>query len=329
MPQPTVSAVHVDKLLTTIAIAYKQSLTNFIADQVFPIVPVEKQSDRILTFNKEYWLRIQAGPRAPGTESRGGGFTLDTTTTYFCDIHAFHMDVPLATFKNADIPDLERQVTEFVMYQLILEREVAWAKAFFDPTGKVEGVTFWNIWTPGTDFVAWNASNSDPIADIEKAKTEILKATGIMPNKLVLGPQAYQALRTHPKIQAQVVYAPTTATDVKGLVTPDLLAKLFDLDAVYVARGTYDTGVEGSSLSPSFIFGPHALLVYAPPKPGLLVPTGGYIFEWTGYNEGYSVSISVIDMPHLKATRYEGEMAYDAKLLGPDLGIFFQNVVTS
>lgn len=329
MPQPTTREVHFDTVLTNIAIAYKQDVKGFIADQVFPIVPVEKQSDRILKFSKEYWFKIQAGLRAPGTESRGGGFTIDQTDTYFCDIHAFHMDVPLATFKNSDIPDLERQVVEFVMHQLLLERELDWATRFFSDTGKTPGVDFWTVWTAGTDFVAWDQSNSDPIADIEKAKQTIQKATGFVPNKLILGPQAYAALRAHPKIQAQVVYAPTTAPDVKGLVTPELLAKLFDLEAVYVGKATYDTTPERGQANPDFLFGPHALLVYAPPRPGLLIPTGGYIFEWTGYNSGYSVGVSTIDMPHLKAVRYEGEMAYHAKILGPDLGIFFKNVVSS
>ena len=325
MPQPTVRDVHVDSLLTNIAVAYKQEVANLIADRVFPIVPVEKQSDKILKFTKDYWLRVQAGPRAPGTESRGGGFAIETTDTYFCDIHAFHYDVPLATFANADLPNLEQQVVEFVTWQLLLEREVAFATAFFDPTGKTPGVDFWNVKTAGTDFTAWDQANSDPIADIEKFKGEVQSLTGLVPNVLVLGPKAYQTLRLHPAIQAQVVYAPGRM-DVKGLVTPELLAQLFDLKAVYVGRQYYSTTPEGATLVTQPVFGNHALLVYVPDRPGLLVPASGYIFEWTGYNSGYSVAISTIEMPHLKAIRYEGEMAYALKILGPDLGILLKNV---
>lgn len=327
MPQPTVRDVHVDKLLTEISVAYKQSVEGLIADKVFPIVPVEKQSDKILKFSKEYWLRIQAGIRAPGTESRGGGFEIDTTDTYFADIHAFHVDAPWALFKNADIADLERQIVEFVTWQLLLERERDWAANFFDPTGKVEDVNFWTIWEPNVDFTPWKNPNSDPIDDILRAKNTILKRTGFLPNKMVIGPGVLQVLKTHPKIQSQVVYSPVSATDVKGLVTPELLAKLFDLDAVYVGMQPYDPGKEGAPFNPDFIFPNHVLLVYAPPRPGIFVPTGGYIFEWTGYNSGYAVGISVFDLEFLKATRYEGEMAYDCKILGPDLGILLRDVV--
>ena len=56
-----------------------------------------------------------------------------------------------------------------------------------------------------------------------------------------------------------------------------------------------------------------------------MIPTGGYIFEWTGYNSGYSVGVSSFYINHLKATRIEGEMAYDAKILAPDLGVFLKN----
>ena len=328
MPQPTTKEVHFDSVLTNVSIAYKQSVQNLIADRVFPVVPVEKQSDKILKFNKAYWLRIQAGLRAPGTESRGGGFTLDATSTYFADIHAFHMDAPWAMMKNSDFPDTERQIVEFVTWQLLLERERDWASNFFDPTGKTEDVDFWTIWDPGSEFVAWDQSNSDPIKDILAAKNTILKRTGFMPNKMVIGPGVLQALKSHTVIQSQVVYSPSAASDVKGLVTSELLAKLFDLDAVYVGLQPYDTGSEGSTLNPSFIFPNHVLLVYAPPRPGIFVPTGGYIFEWTGYNSGYAVGISAFDIESLKATRYEGETAYDCKLLGPDLGILLKNVIS-
>jgi len=324
MPQPTVREVHFDQVLTQIAVAYIQDVKKFIADRVFPVVEVEKQSDKVLMFSKEAWLRIQAGKRAPGAESPGGGFSIAGTTTYFCDIYAFHWDVPLALFKNADIPDLERQVVETVTYQLLLLREKTWVEKFFDATGKTPGVDFWNFSTPS---VKWDNEDSDPIADILEKKEYIESVTGISPNKIVMSQKVYNALRMHPKVQAQVVYAPT-APDVKGLVTPELLAKLFDVEEVLIGKVSYDTGKEGTPLTPQFMFPDNLLLVYAPPRPGLMVPTGGYIFAWTGYNSGYNVGISTIELPTHKAIRYEGEMAYDQKILAPDLGYLFTNVLS-
>jgi len=178
----------------------------------------------------------------------------------------------------------------------------------------------------GADYVWWTSDSSDPVEEILELCDEVAKNTGFRPNIMVLSPPAFRALKMHSKIQSQVVYTPTAKTDVKALVTPEMLADLFELDKVLVGYTAQATHAEGaSSTSYSFVFGDDALLVYAPPNPGLLIPTGGYIFEWTGYNSGYSVAVSSFYMDHLKATRIEGEMAYDAKIMAPDLGVFLKN----
>ncbi len=46
MPQPTREDVHVDAVLTNISIAFIQAAENFIASRVFPIIVVDKQSDK-------------------------------------------------------------------------------------------------------------------------------------------------------------------------------------------------------------------------------------------------------------------------------------------
>jgi len=326
MPQPTTRQVHVDTALTTIAIAYKQDLARLIADQVFPVVPVDKQSDKIMEFTREYWMRTAARTRAPGTESAGGGFEVETPHQYFCDIHAFHQDLPDAVTANSDIANLEQQVTQFVTWQLLLKRERDFVTNFFDDTGKTPGTDFWTHTETLSGSDVWNDSDATPIDDIEGAKETIAERTGFWPNVLVLGPRAYRALRVNSQIQSQIAYSPAAAPGVKGLITPDLLAQLFDVEKVVVGFTPEITSMEKADpASYSFLFSDNALLVYAPNAPGLLVPTGGYIFEWTGYNSGYSLGISEFYIDQLKSTRIEGEMSYDQKILGPDLGYFWKN----
>lgn len=326
MPGILPGSVHFDKVLTNISIAYMQDTKKFIADRVFPIVEVEKQSDKVLRYSREYWYRIQAGLRAPASESRGGGFEIGTLDTYFCNVHAFHIDVPLETFKNSDIPNLERQVTEAVTYQLLLDRELEWVRSYFDDTGKTPGVDFWTRRVGGTDFTKWSAPGGTPLTDIIRAIDDIERMTGFAPNTIVMGKETFRVLRENPQIQAQVVYAPGAAPDVRGLVTPELLAQLFGVSRVFIGSAAFDPGREGTPLAPRFMFEDNLLLVYVPERPGLLTPTGGYIFAWTGFNEGYYVGTSVIEIPTRKAFRYEGEMAYDTRILGPDLGVFFKDV---
>jgi uncharacterized membrane protein len=90
--QPTIQSAHVDAALTNLSIAYIQSQDVYIATKVFPIIPVDKQSDKYYIFNKNDWHRDEAKKRADNTESAGSGFTM-STDSYYADVWAFHKDV--------------------------------------------------------------------------------------------------------------------------------------------------------------------------------------------------------------------------------------------
>jgi hypothetical protein len=81
---PTAGDVHVNHFLSDLSVAYIQKQSSFIADKVFPVVPVEHQSDRYPVYNKDDWFRDEAQERAPGTESAGGGYEVDTKPTFYC-----------------------------------------------------------------------------------------------------------------------------------------------------------------------------------------------------------------------------------------------------
>ena len=67
MPNPTQSDLHVNVPLTNVSVAYMQDKAQFIADKVFPRVPVQKQSDLYWKYSKSDWRRTDAQKRAPGT----------------------------------------------------------------------------------------------------------------------------------------------------------------------------------------------------------------------------------------------------------------------
>ncbi len=68
MPSPTKSMFHIDGPLSDIAIGYMQDQKEYIADKVFPVVPVDKQSDKYFIFDKGPWMRNSVQIRAPGDE---------------------------------------------------------------------------------------------------------------------------------------------------------------------------------------------------------------------------------------------------------------------
>lgn len=324
MPQPTISDVHIDAILTNISVAYMQRAENMIADKVFPVVPVDKKSNKYFTYDKNDWFRDEAQRRAPGTESSGGGYNL-STDTYSADVFAFHKDVDDQTLANADTPlNPLREAAEFVTSRLLLRREIQFISDFMttgvwatDATGVAASPT-------GDEFVQWSDyTNSDPIEDIEEAKEDILSTTGYEANTLVLGYQAYRQLKNHPDIVDRYKY--TTSS----VITEEMLARLFGVNRILVAKSVRATNDEGLAPAMGFNFGKSACLLHVAPNPGLMTPSAGYIFAWTGVSGGLNATIgtSQFRMESLKAARIEAEVAFDNKVVADDLGYFFASCV--
>ena len=315
MAQPTSNDVHVDAILTNISVAYIQEQSAYIASQVFPLIPVEKQSDKYFTYAKGDWFRDEAQLRAPATESAGSGYTL-ATSSYSTQVYAFHKDVDDQVRANADTPlNPDRDATTFVTQRMLMRQEVQWTSDFFASGIWANDVTPSNLWSDYT--------SSDPIGDVETGKAAMLNSTGYLPNTLVLGYDVFRQLRHHPDIVDRVKY--TSAENV----TEDILARFFGVDRIMVARAIRNTGLEGAANSFSNIAGKNAALYYVAPTPGLLTPSAGYTFAWRGVSDGMGANIGItrFRMPELRADRIEAQMAWDNKVIASDLGYFFASCV--
>ena len=324
MPQPTQSQVHVDAILTNISVAYLQRAENFIADKVFPVVPVDKQSDKFFKYDKNDWLRDEARVRADGTESVGSGYNI-TTDTYYADVFAIHKDIGDQTRANADAPiNVDREAAEFVTHRLLMRRELQFVSDFMT-TGKwatdVTGVSG----SPSSGQTRqWNDyTNSDPIEDIEAGKAQILSVTGLEANTLVLGYDTFRQLKNHPDLVDRIKYTSSQT------ITEDMLARMFDIDRVLVSKSVKATNKEGATGAYAFSTGKTALLAHVAPNPGILTPSAGYTFTWTGVSQGLGATIgtSSFRMESLRATRVEAELAFDNKIIGTDLGYFWNSIV--
>jgi hypothetical protein len=324
MPNPTSSQVHVDAILTNISVAYLQRAENFIADKVFPVVPVDKQSDKYFVYTKNDWLRDEAQRRGPSTESAGGGYNL-TTQTYSADVFAFHKDVSDQIRANADAPlNLDREAVEFVTHRLLLRREIQFVTDFLTTSiwsKDITGVAS----APSTDqVIRWSDyANSDPIDNIEEGKSSVLSTTGYLPNTLVLGYEVFRELKNHPDLVDRIKYTSSQT------ITADMMARMFEVDRVLVSQSVKGTNNEGGTDAYAFTMGKQALLAYVPASAGIMTPAAGYHFNWTGVSGGLGATIGVSSfrMESLKSTRVEAELAFDNKLVGQDLGYFFTDIV--
>ena len=319
MPNPTRSDVHVNAPLTNVSIAYLQEANKFISGKCFPLIPVPKQSDLYFTYDQGDFMRSEAKLRAPGTESVGSGYGL-STTSYSADVIGLHKDVADQIRENADAPlDMDADATKFLTQQMMIKRDRDWASSFFSGGSWTGSTTAGDI-TPGTK---WDASGATPIEDIEAQADSVEAKTGFRANTLVLGVAAYTALKNSADVVDRIRYTQT------GVVSEDLLASLLGMDNVLVARGVYNSALEGATDSISRIYTTDtALLLYVPPAPSLMNPSAGYTFAWTGYTgagpDGQRVSRFRMD--HLRSDRIEMEMAYDQKQVSTVLGARFVTV---
>lgn len=322
---PTMQNAHIDRALTNMSVAYMQDANAFIADKVFPIVRVKRQSDVYYIYNKGDFMRDEAQLRGAATESAGGDYGVEASDPYYCRKHAFHKDVTPEERANYDEPlDADSDATDFVSQKMLIRREMEWASKFFK-----SGI--WGREITGADAVAegsviyWDEATSDPIGDITSAGVQMASETGYKPNTLVLSPFVFNALKNHEDILDRIKYTQ------KGIVTEDLLATLFGVDRVFVAWSVVNSAVKGAQDNIGFIMGKHALLCYSNPAPALKKPSAGYIFAWSGLEGSGAYGNRIVrlpmDMLGLGTERIEGEIAFDAKQICKDLGTFFKDIV--
>lgn len=317
MPNPTTSDVHVDAILTNMSIAYMQDQDHFVAGKVFPTVPVQKQSDKFFTYTQDDFFRDSVELRADGTESAGTGYGL-STDSYSALVYALHKDIGDQVRANSDAPlSPDQDATRFLTQQMLLAQEIDWASNYF--TTSVWGTDV----TPGT---LWSASSgSDPIGDVQTGINTILSNTGYLPNTFVCSYAVFSILKNHADIVDRYKYTSSAS------ITADLLASVLGVERVLVMGGIKNTADEGASASYSQIGDKDACLLYTAPNAGIMAPSAGYNFSWTGLAQsggiGTNTAISRFRLDHLRADRIEIESAWSYKVISSALGYFFSNCV--
>ena len=333
---PFQNQVHVNRPLTEISIAYLQDAKNFVADRIFPKIPVQKQSDIYYIYERGDLNRDEVRPRAPGTEAQKANFNLKISDPFNCKVYALKEEIPKETMQNQDSPlDIEYDASMYLMNKMLINKEINFAKTFFS-----SGV--WDREYKGADTQApsqtvfWDDyKNSDPLKDIRSAMTTMqIVSGGYRPNTLLLTRPVYDALIDHPVFLDRVLYKPVGS---EAMIESPELARLFGLKNIYIMDSIVNTGLEGLPEMNQFICGNNALLCYIADRPALRSPSAGYCFTWSGVfaqNGGRGapvgtgeISVTSYWWQPTKVQIIEAETAYDLKVIGKDLGIFFSNII--
>lgn len=320
---------HIDRALTNISVAYMQGANAFIADKVFPILPVTKQSDVYYQYSKADFFRNEAQERGRAAESAGGNWNVSVADPYYCRKYAFHYDITQEEKVNYDQPiDVDRDTTGWLSQKMLLKRETDFASKYF-ATGK------WgkDITGNGTTVKYFDDPTSDPVAMINAEMLAMAENTGMKPNFCIMAPDVFYALKNHDAILDRIKYTQ------KGIVTVDLIAALFEVDNIFIPWAICNTGAQGATGALSdakadmnFMYKGKMLLGYKAARPSLKEPTAGYIFAWTGLEGASAYGSRMVRIPMdslgIGTERLEMEMAYDQRIICPDMGTFFTGLLT-
>jgi hypothetical protein len=325
MPLLTPSQVHIDQPLTNLTIAYVQSQENFIADKVFPVVGVQKQSDKYYIYDRANMNRTgDVKALAPRTEVNRIGQAI-SNDSYYADVYGLGMDFDQQTLANEDAAlDVRSSGAATLVNRLMIHREEQFADTFFAASVWGTDNTPSNLWSDYT--------NSTPIKNVTDARrTMQLKSGGFKPNTMVVGKEVRDVLINHPDILARLNGGATVTNT--ALITNAKLAEIFEVENFYVMEAVKNSSVEGVAESNAFIGGKHALLAHVAPNAGLMTPMAGATFAWNtleGVNN-LGVTVESFSDDALKrqqiAEHIQVKMSYDMKVTGSDLGYFFDTVI--
>ena len=336
MPLLTPSSVHLDQPLSNLTLAYVQEQTNFIADKVFPTVGVPRQSDKFYIYDRDNMNRSgDVQKLAPRTEVKRIGMAI-SNSSYYADVYGLGMDFDEQTLANEDaMLEIRAAGAQTLVNRMLIDREEQFASTFFAPS--VWGTEYTGVANADNDTAAevtqWSDyTNSTPIVDITNARRAMqLKSGGFKPNTMVVGKEARDILINHPDILARLNGGATVSNT--ALIANAKLAEIFEVENFYVMEAVKNSSAEGIAESNAFIGGKFALLVHTPRSAGLMTPAAGMTFAWNnipGVNN-LGVTVESFSDDALKrvqvAEHIQVKMAYDMKVVGADLGVFFNTVV--
>ena len=322
MPQPDFGDHFVSTLLSGVSVGYQNDTEGYVADRVLPPVFVDEQSGLIARYDQGAFFADEGERmiRAPGTRAATSGWNLAPDLSYLVKNYALGVEIPDEMRRIVpNVFQLDDDATRFLTHLQMIRRERQFSTGFMTTGVWGEDVTVSAKWS---DYGA-----SDPIGDIDAYSDAIESRIGRRPNKLVLGAIGWRRLKHHPDFLARVSGGATNASP--ATVNRNLVAQMFELDDIIVARASYRSSAEGQATTLARIIDDDALLLYSPnTNPGLMDPSAGYTFVWRPMSA--PGAIQYIRKGREERDRYDWVESWsyvDQKVIEPMAGVFFGDVV--
>jgi len=307
------SNVIYNPLLSMTATQYAAVANQYIGYQLFPVLSVGQQAAGYFVFKSENMINIpKLIARAPATQYSRGKFILDN-----------------ATFNTRDygheeaVDDRERKKYRFAIdadtaavtraMRVVLVNQEERVRALACDTTKVANSAV------GTK---WDAANSDPVGDVNVAREVIRINCGVVPNTMTITEPTFNILAEHPKVLDKIKYTQ------RGVVTEDLLAAVFKVQKLLVARTVASASNEGQPVTPADIWGKICLLSYTDGSPDLKAPTFGRVFSCAEEVGADGVIVESYREDGIRGDVHRVRNDADEELVAPGAGYLLTSVIS-
>lgn len=317
----TGKGLHINVPLSNVAMDYKPM--NMIADAIFPIVDVMKQSDGYVIWSQADIFRKENDSRAPGTEANKISLRV-TSATYFAKNYALKMALAIEDDVNMDDIYKTRMREGRAMTikdKLMLNWEVRAANLVTSTSNVGSSSAVASAWTDHTN------GKSDPLGDIWTAMQNVEDTTGYKPNRIIMGQHAWREFRKHADV-ISILFG-NNGTGQARYASREQVKAIFELESFHVGGMYYSTAEEGQNAAISSLWGDKVLVYYAPQSPRTEEPSFAYSFRWAAPGlPNMQVEVHPYDR---KTKSEEVELGYyqDEKITGSTLGFLITHTTSS
>jgi hypothetical protein len=286
-----------NQTLTTYAYGLEQDVRSVIADFIAPPTPVGVSLGQFKSFSDKNAFVVYDTKRAFGGPAQRVAFAA-SDSTFNCKPQALEVAIDDAE-RSADGDDLNLEQAR--IRTLVVNATVAHENAVM--TAAKAGVS-----AEGGKG-NWSSANVDPIAELDEQIEALAIATGMMPNRLLLGIGALRILRNNPKVVAKFPGAAAV-----GVSTSQIAALLLN-PAIEIQVGVLskDTTKLGQTKSAANIVGSECFIFLASQNPTQFDPSFMKTFQVRG---GSVTAVRQYRDENVRSDIYAVDWSEDIKVTG-------------
>lgn len=261
--------LHIDQNLTQLAINYRPSA--MIADQIAPIIPVDKESDLFPVFNRAEILSAEATLRSRGAEANKITRSV-SSAGYAVKNYALQYEQYIEDLANMDAAyelELGAGASRYLLDKLALD----WELRLFNQINSTSNVS--TAFKPNSSWAGSGADAGNAALQIDAMVEQMQSRTGQRPNSILMGWSAWRAFRRNSHVRDMIL-----GRDGKGLVSRQAAQDYFEVDRFLVTELFYNSANEKQAETLVSPFKDRVLLYFAPLRASRESPSYMYSFRW-------------------------------------------------